>query len=94
MAPEILTKYVGTYGFSYPENPTVFVISHVTLKDGQLFMDTEGKGATPMVPVSETAFFVGPDRVDFVLNAKGEVTHFTTAMAEGDLKSIRLPDRK
>ncbi len=94
VAPEVLTKYTGAYGFSYPENPTVAVISHVTIKDGQLFLDTEGKGATPMVPVSETAFFAGPDRVDFVLNAKGEVTHFTTAFAEGDLKSFRIPDRK
>ena len=96
VAPEVLSKYTGAYEFAFPENPTVMITFNVTLQDGQLFLDTEGKSKLPLTPVSETSFLV-PDafgRIDFVKNAQGVVTHFTESYAEGDLVYRRKPDRK
>jgi Domain of unknown function (DUF3471) len=95
VAPEVLSRYVGSYEFALPENPTVMTTFNVTLSGGQLFLDTEGKSKAPLTPVSESSFlsFDG-SRIDFVKNAQGAVTHFTQSFAEGDLKFIREPDRK
>jgi hypothetical protein len=58
VAPEVLARYVGSYEFAFPENPTVPSTFNVTMSGGALFMDTEGKGKTPLIPVSETVFFL------------------------------------
>jgi hypothetical protein len=96
VAPEVLSKYVGSYEFAFPENPTVMTTFHVTLAGGQLFMDTEGKSKSPLTPVSESSFLAigGFSRIEFVKNAEGNVTHFTRSYAEGDLVHMRKPERK
>ena len=94
VATEVLAQYVGSYEFAYPENPTVPITFTVTLSSGTLFMEMEGKNKTALIPVSDTVFFRRAARIEFVKDAQGVVTHFTTAFAEGDLKSIRKPDRK
>jgi len=94
VAPEALAKYVGAYKFAYPETPTVFRTQNITLSDGTLYFDLEGKNRAALVPVSETRFLRGEVPIDFVKNERGEVTHFTTAFAEGDLKSIRSTSAK
>jgi len=43
VAPEILSRYVGAYEFSPPENPTNILTSNVTFSEGKLFLDFEGK---------------------------------------------------
>src|ERR1700685_367883 len=92
--PEVLAKYVGSYEFAFPENPTVPTTYNVTLSGGALFMDTEGKGKTPLIPVSDTVFFLRDARIEFFKNAQGAVTHFTRTWVEGDLEYTRKPDRK
>jgi hypothetical protein len=94
VAPEVLAKYVGSYEFAFPENPTVPGTYNVTMSDGALFMDTEGKGRIALVPVSENVFFLRDARIEFGKDARGAVTHFTRTWVEGDLKYMRKPDRK
>jgi hypothetical protein len=94
VAASILSKYVGAYEFSFPENPTLVITSNVTLSGGELFMDTEGKDKISMIPLSETLFSLLGDRIEFVKDAQGRVTHFVSFAAEGNLKSVRRPDRK
>jgi hypothetical protein len=57
-------------------------------------LNTEGKGRGPLIPVSESVFFLGTARIEFVKDAQGAVTHFTRTWVEGDLKYMRKPDRK
>jgi hypothetical protein len=94
VAPELLAKYAGSYEFAIPENPTVLITYNVTMSGGALFMDTEGKDRTPLIPVSETVFYLLDARIEFVKDAQGVVTHFNRTWAEGDLKYMRKPDRK
>jgi hypothetical protein len=94
VAPEVLAKYVGSYEFAFPENPTVPTTYNVTLSNGALFMDTEGKGKAPLVPVSETVFFLRDARIEFFKDARGAVTHFNRTWVEGDLSYTRKPDRR
>ena len=94
VAPDVLSKYVGAYEFAFPENPTVPQTFNVTMTDGKLFMDTEGKAKGELIPASDTVFFKGPVRVEFFKDNEGKVTYFTQAYAEGDLKHMRKPDRK
>ena len=89
ITPEVLAQYVGAYEFAYPETPSVFRSQNISISAGTLFFDVEGKNKSPLIPVSDTGFFLGPTRIEFVKNERGVVTHFTTAAAEGDLKSIR-----
>jgi hypothetical protein len=94
LSPEVLAQYVGSYEFAFPENPTVPATYNVTMSDRALFMDTEGKGKTPLTPVSETVFFLLDARIEFFKDARGAVTYFTRTWVEGDLKYMRKPDRK
>jgi hypothetical protein len=94
VAPEVLAQYVGSYEFAFPENPTVPGTYNVTMSGGELFMDTEGKGRTPLMPVSESVFYLRDARIEFVKDAKGTVTHFTRTWVEGDLEYMRKPNRK
>ena len=89
VAPEVLAHYVGTYDFAYPENPTVPGTFHVTMADGTLFLDTEGRGRTPLNPVSETVFYLRDARIEFFKDARGAVTSFKRAYVEGDLEYVR-----
>ena len=57
-------------------------------------MDTEGKGKTQLIPVSETVFFLRDARIEFFKDARGTVTHFNRTWVEGDLSYMRKPDRK
>jgi len=91
VASEILSAYVGSYDFRYPENPTVPVIMHVTMTGGELLLDTEGKGRVPLNPLTETIFSTATGtRMEFIKNPQGVVTHFVTMYAEGDLEAVRL----
>jgi hypothetical protein len=94
VAPEVLAQYVGTYEFAFPENPTVPGTYHVTLSDGVLFMDTEGKNRTALIPTSETIMYLRDARIEFFRNSSGAVTRFTRTWVEGDLEYRRKPDRK
>jgi len=90
VAPEILAQYVGTYDFRWPENPTVPSVWAVTMDNGELFL----VGA-PLTPLSETQFlWAGSNRLEFVKDAQGRVTHFVGVFVEGNLIVKRIPDQK
>jgi hypothetical protein len=87
VAPEILAKYVGTYDFRFPENPSTPQYFRIKLVDGQLV----GDGMPPLVPLSETRFF-GGQTIYFLLDGSGRVTHMVVSAAEGDLRMPRVSD--
>ena len=89
VAPAVLSQYVGTYDFRFPENPTIPSLMQIALNEGMLFI-----GPVPLVPISETRFLLGPNPLEFVKNTQGRVTHFFTTTVEGDLVGRRLPDAK
>ena len=86
VASEILAKYVGTYDFRWPENPTVPSLWPVTMTNGELFL----QGA-PLTPLSETEFvWADSNRLRFVKDGNGRVTHFVVILVEGDLIARRV----
>jgi len=52
----ILAKYVGTYVEQPPLWRTVPRVVEITLTDGKLFGDMDGRGKVPLIASSETAF--------------------------------------
>jgi hypothetical protein len=83
VAPEVLAKYVGTYESHFLENPVSARLTHVTVKDGVLLGES-----SPAIPLSDTVFFWGGSRHEFVMNEQGVVTH----MLEGENgnKALRI----
>ena len=85
VSPEILAQYVGVY--EAPRN-----IFTVTLVNGELLIDLQGKGKVPMIPLSETMFsprLLGT--YQFVKNEQGVVTHMLVHSAEEVLTAVRRP---
>ena len=89
LAPEILARYVGTYDFRFPENPTQTVPVVVTLSGGELSMEFLG-GKQPMYAMSETRFTFDGNPITFVMDDRGRVSHFIVQAAEGDLRVNRI----
>jgi hypothetical protein len=87
VAPEILSKYVGTYEVLLPGRDLVSL--NVTLEDGGLKLGIAGTPGQPMTPLSETSFSGLGGRVEFVKNDSGEVTHMMVRVAEGDIRANR-----
>jgi hypothetical protein len=56
VAPGILAKYVGTYVEQPPFWRTVARIVVITLSDGRLYGDMDGRGKEPLIASSETEF--------------------------------------
>ncbi len=78
----VLSKYVGKYEFREgpPGNRAFFgPIQVVSLLHGQLYLKD-----FPLVPQTETRFDSTAATIEFVLNSKGEVSHFIFSAAEGD----------
>jgi len=90
VSPEILTRYVGTYDFRFPENPTQPILVPVTMSAGELQITFLGM-TSDLVPLSDTTFVTEGNPITFVVDDKGVVTHFVLQAAEGDLKVKRLP---
>ena len=90
--PDILATYVGTY--EVVERVAAFGISRLTvfLSNGELFVDLNGKGRLPMVPLSETMFsprLLGT--YEFIKDANGKVTHVFADETEGRHRFNRVP---
>ena len=89
VAPEVLEKYVGDYDLQGPNAFGIRVIT-VTRSSGQLFIDFNGKGRTPLVALSQTMFsprLLGT--YEFVLGDRGAVTHVLIHGVEGTEKALR-----
>lgn len=85
VAPEILAKYVGTYEYRLPENPTTPMFFTIRMEGGTLYV-----GARPLIPLSDTSFG-GAGRMEVVRDARGDVMHLLLIGAEGELKAVRVP---
>jgi hypothetical protein len=90
VAPEILAKYVGRY----VEQPKLWRVVprvvEITLSDGILFGDLDGRGKERQFASSETAFsgFSGL-AIEFVKNSQGEVTDLFVKHVSGDYRFAR-----
>ena len=93
VAPEVLSRYVGTYDFRFPENPTQVVPIEVTKSGDELLLDFLGN-KRPLVPMSNTIFSSEGNPITFVTNDQGVVTHLVLQAAEGDLKAPRMENTK
>jgi len=89
LSPEVLGKYAGTYEYreGTAENARFFGLTQkVTLLNGQLWMN-----ATPLIAQTETRFDSAAATVEFVMDARGVVTHLILSGAEGDSRYERKP---
>jgi CubicO group peptidase (beta-lactamase class C family) len=85
VSPEILKQYVGTYELT----PKFSVV--ITLEDGQLVSQGTNQGKVPMYAESENMFFLKlvDAQIEFVKNAKGEVTHMVLHQNGRDIQGVR-----
>lgn len=89
VAPEILVKYVGEYEFE-GRNPFRYRTMTISLLDGQLFADFNGKGHVLMAPISDTMFsprILGT--FEFVTDDTGAVTHVMAHSIAASFKIVR-----
>ena len=89
--PDVLASYVGTYEATGRPNFGVRVVT-VSVSNGQLFADLNGKGHLLMVPLSQTMFtprLLGT--YEFVKDSNGTVTHLFAHEAEGSHRFNRKP---
>jgi hypothetical protein len=86
---EVLSKYVGNYEIILPGGRTP-VLMPVTLSGTQLMIDLFGDGGKFLLkPLSESIFSGSPGMViQFVLDARGEVTHLIVSSIEGDITAV------
>ena len=90
VARDILSGYVGSYEFKFPEDPTgAVMLINVTLTGNELFVDVGGKDPQPMIPLSNTTFSSIGGRIEFLVDQKGVATHMMFRAVEGDFKAPR-----
>jgi len=83
VAPAILAKYAGVYDTERAADFGIRTLT-VSLSEGQLSIDLNGKGRLPLVPLSETMFsprLLGT--YEFIVGERGTVTHLLAHSAEG-----------
>jgi hypothetical protein len=56
VGPEILAKYAGTYDEQRPLWRTVPRIVNITIENGRLYADMDGRGKVPLISSSQTEF--------------------------------------
>jgi hypothetical protein len=92
VAEEVLRTYVGVYDVVGRADLGITLIS-VTLSDGRLLVDLNGKGRIPLVPLSRTMFsprLLGT--YEFIADANGVVTHLIAHATEGTFRFNRRAD--
>ena len=88
VAPEILSKYVGSYELKSPDSART-QMAEIKLTDGQLTLSGLGGQTTPLKALSETEFTTPFGGILFVKDDQGRVTHLIFRAVEGDLKAPR-----
>lgn len=85
--PEILQRYVGTYGMDAPPGFT----NHITLEADQLMTQVDGQPKVPLFAESETRFFlkVAEVEIEFVKDDRGEISGLIIHQNGVDLKMAR-----
>jgi uncharacterized protein DUF3471 len=81
---EVLSKYVGTYDAAGGRNSV-----SVTLEGDRLMIDPGGMGKIPLVAMSENSFSMEGNIVEFIKDAKGEVTSVVQHWTESDRIATR-----
>jgi hypothetical protein len=87
LAPEILSKYVGTYERPLPGRPAQVV--KVAFEGGELTLSFGTAPPRPLTALSETTFTGSGTHFEFGKNDKGEITYLIIRAAEGDLRADR-----
>lgn len=92
IAPATLAKYVGEYDFD-GENPFHYRTMTISLVDGQLYADFNGKGRVLMAPISDRMFsprILGT--FEFFIDDSGAVTHVMAHSIAASYKIVRRRD--
>jgi len=84
VSKDVLTQYVGRYDSS--ESPSGVL---VTLEGDRLMIDPGGMGKIPLIAMSENSFSMEGNIVEFIKDAKGEVTKVVQHWTEGDRSASR-----
>jgi hypothetical protein len=82
MAPEVLARYSGTYQRNR-------IQARISVEDGRLMITRGESGKIPLVAHSETSFTMEGTGVDFIKDAKGNITGFVEHWTEGDQPYVR-----
>jgi hypothetical protein len=92
LGQDLLNKYAGNYEFNAKElgipGPEKLLL-RVVLEDGVLKLGMGDGPRQPMTPISETTFAGFGGRLEFGKDDKGQVTHITIKIAEGDFRANR-----
>lgn len=92
LAPEVLTKYAGTYELDAEKlgipGRDIFEFK-VALQDGELQMGLDDGPKNPLTPLSETSFTSGGGRVEFGKDDSGAVTYLVLEGVEGKFRAER-----
>jgi Domain of unknown function (DUF3471) len=91
VAPEILSKYMGTYEFKPPEQPELTIVINVAMEGERLMIDMDGDAKRRLTPLSESMFYFDEAgaQVEFVKDNQEAVTQLILKAAEGDFKAPR-----
>jgi len=84
VSKNILSQYVGTY-----DPPGAGASVSVTLEGDRLMIDPGGMGKIPLIAISENSFSMEGNVVEFIRDAKGEVTRIVQHWTEGDRLASR-----
>jgi hypothetical protein len=83
--PALLAKYAGTY-----EAVSQGIVYRISLSGGELFLDIDGKGHIPFVPLTENSFSARlGGTYAFRTNDRGEVTGFVSYGADAIVTAVR-----
>ena len=83
MAPEVLARYAGAYQRNRSK-------ARISVDDGRLMITRGESGKIPLVAHSETSFTMEGTGVDFIKDAKGNITGFVEHWTEGDQPYVRV----
>jgi hypothetical protein len=84
IAKDILNQYVGTYDSSEGRSSVL-----ISLEGDHLMIDPGGMGKIPLVPMSENSFSMEGNVVEFIKDAKGDVTTIVQHWTESDRTASR-----
>lgn len=87
VAPEVLSKYVGSYEFRIPETGQLITVAF-NLDSDHLVMSGAGP-STPLNALPNGQFGSEGATIEFVSNDAGKVTNAILHIVEGDLKGVR-----
>jgi hypothetical protein len=87
VAPEILSKYTGSYELKSPTTGRIFNFT-IGVTEDRLVMSGLGP-STPLTSVSNTDFSSPAGNLKFVLNDDGALSYLILQAVEGDIKAYR-----